>query len=142
MTEKPLSILWSLAPNAREAYLKELNLLNQKYRVLSTTSVQLHGGELHKSTQSDFDRASIGAASSENNKARNAVSLVSRTKNIRSRNIAMAKRFRERWVKLRETGSSKSASDLKADIGAAEAELGRSAAIDAINDGLRLLGEE
>src|SRR5262249_58600167 len=139
MAEKPLSLLWSLAPGSpeREAYLKELNLLNQKHRVLSTTSVwsSVHSGELHKVTELDFEHARIGAASLEGAKAGAAASLAPRKENLDARDIELAKKFRVRWDKIIAAGTAKSASDLKAEIGAAEANLSRSAAIAAIDRG-------
>jgi len=141
MTEKPLNLLWSLAPESQERFLKDLNRLGREYNLLGSTFGQLIGsGELHKFTALDFEHARIGAAAKEGAKAGAAASVAPRKNKLRKRNIEMALKFVERRRLAIAAGSNISESDLKQQIGRAMAELGRSASIEAIDDGLKHLG--
>jgi hypothetical protein len=137
MTEKPGNLLRTLTPKSQERFLKDLNRLVPKHNILSSGfGHSMRSGELHKFTALDFEHARIGAAAREAAKAGGAASAALRKDKFHQRNIKMAFEFLKRRDPARAVGSNISDSDLKHRIGQAVAGLGRSASIEAIDDGL------
>jgi len=139
MAEKPRHLLWSVPPSKEKAVLDDLNRLSLKHGLLGTTSISCT--VTHVFTKQDFDNTRTGALVRAAAKDGAAASVAPRKEKFRERDIEMALKFNDRKKRARTHGSNISDSDLKAQIGATY-ELSRSASIEAIDNGLRHLGQK
>jgi hypothetical protein len=139
----PRHLFSNLSPAKQEAALEDLNRWARKHRIGNTASISIHtsSNDFHVFVQSDLDCMRSGALCSKAGIEGAAASMAPRRAAYDVRNVEMAETFLKRQKAVRKAGSSISDSDLKELIGKAK-NLGRSAAIEAIDAGLRLLGRK
>jgi hypothetical protein len=141
MTEKQRNPLWSLTtPGAVKAYIKDLNRVNRKHGLLGTTSLTCD--IFQEWSVAEFKHQEIGAHTLEALRRAAAASHPVRKAKGQERDNGLAETFLRRRDAARANGSEISDSELKAQIGASVEGLGRTAAIDAIDRGLKLLGQK
>jgi len=135
MVDKPRHLLWSLPPGAHDAYLRDLNRVNRKHGLLGTSS--LTSNTFQEWSRCELDQLRTGALV----RANAIEGAIARTEALSPRNVDLAKTYLKRLKAARAAGNPMSESEIKAQIGSI-AGLGRSAAIAAINDGLRRLNQK
>lgn len=136
MAEKPRHMLWSVPdPAARDAYIRDLNRVNRKHGLLGTSS--LTSNTFQAWSPAVLDDTLTGALVRANAKE----GAIARTEALGPRNVDLAKTYSKRLKAARAAGNPIGESELKAQIGSSEG-LGRSAAIEAVNDGLRRLNQK
>jgi hypothetical protein len=140
MAEKFRPIDWSLTTSsAQNAWLRDLDRVNRKHGVMGTSTITLNMTQRWSSAELKALRT--GAHTLQALRAAAFASHPVRKANLAARDIDLAKIFLQRRDTARKHGFAKSDSAIMAEIGGA-LELSRSAAIAAINRGLKLLGHK